>query len=162
MPSKAPFIRGFHPAIGPCLLPVSEDGRDQISALKAERQVMVHIHAARNVRHHRMLFTLLNRIVDGGAWDGTVETLLTWLKIRTGHIETLIDAETGKTFFIPKSIKFESMPQDVFSRWFDRAVYLIAQHLLDGDWEALRDEIVAIADGRQGQQARELAERYGT
>ena len=163
MPSKAPYVRGFHPAVGPCLLPVTDEGRDQIAALQADKQVMVHIHAPRNVRHHRMLFTLLNRIVEGGAWDGTPDTLLTWLKIRTGHIDTHIDAATGQAYFIPKSIAFESMAQDVFSRWFDRAVFLIAQHLLDGaDWEALRDEIVTIVDGDQGRQAKEIAARYGT
>lgn len=160
MTTKAAFIKR-RIAGTDCLVPMDEDGREIMAALSEDRQVMVKVHAARNVRHHRMLFALLRRCTDAGPWDGDEESLLTWLKIGTGLVDTVI-GPNGKPYYLPRSIAFESMSQDRFARWFDRAVYLISTRILGcDDWQKLRDEIAEIVDGDLGRRAREHDERFG-
>lgn len=122
------------------LFPLDADGREMVAAVKGKR-VLVTAHAPRNLQHHRLLFALLRRICESGAWEGDEETLLEWLKIGTHHVRTVV-GPNGKPYYVPESISFESMPQDKFRRFFDRAVYLICSRLLDReDWEWLRKEI---------------------
>lgn len=147
------------------LVPLDDDGREIMRAIADGKQVMVHVHAARNVRHHRMLFVLYKKLAEGGAWDGDVDSFLNWAKIGTGHVEPVI-GPNGRTYFVPKSISFELMAQDAFARWWDRLVYLVFTRLLGGDdgsgsWMMLRDEIAALIDGDMGRRAREHDERFG-
>lgn len=159
--TKAPYIRGFHPKIGAFLIPTSQEGRDQIAALKADKEVMVHIHAARNPRHHRMFFALLNKVIEGGAWDGDTDSLIDAVKLATGHVDRFVTRD-GQLAYKMKSIKYESMPQDKFNRFFDRAVFYVSTNLLcNEDWQALRNEICDMVDGDLGRQARESAARFG-
>ena len=153
--SKAAFMK-----YGSILAPIDQEGRDIMDALQNGKSVMVYVHPARNVRHHRMLFALLKKITEGGAWDGDTDSLLVWLKVHTRLVDTVI-LDDGRVVYVPRSIAFESMSQDKFARWFDRAVYIISTRLLESeDWEGLRDGIVEIVDGEQGRRAKELDERY--
>lgn len=156
MSTKAAFVKRDG-----VLVPCDEDGREIMAALAEGRQVMVRVHAARNIFHHRKLFLLLRRVIDGGAWDGDEESLLNWLKIATGLVDTVVGPK-GRAYYIPRSIAFESLPQDRFSRWFDRATFVISTRLLGSDdWRKLRDEIGEIIDGEMGRRAREHDERFG-
>lgn len=140
--SKAVFIKRDG-----VLRPVDDAGLDILCALKEGRQVMVHIHAARNPRHHRLLFALIGMAIAGGAWEGDEDSLLDYIKYGVGHTRTSIDP-AGKVHIVPKSIAYESMPQDAFRKFFDRAVWLVCHRLLANDnWEPVRDEIIAAVDG---------------
>lgn len=122
------------------------DGREIVAAAKGKR-VMLNVHVARNIRHHRLLFYLISKLMDSGAWDGTKDGLLDYIKIATHHVSTLVGPD-GRTYFVPQSIAFESLDQAAFRRFFDRAVYVVCERLLPGyDWEALRDEITDAIDG---------------
>lgn len=161
MPTKAPYMRGFHPNIGAFLVPTTDEGREQLAALKAGKEVMAHIHAPRNIKHHKMFFSLLHKVIDGGAWEGDTDSLKDAVKIATHHVELVIGLD-GETYLRLLPLTFESMPQDKFNRFFDRAVYYVSTKLLGNeDWETLRDEIAEIVDGDLGRQAKELAARYG-
>ncbi|MBB3997250.1 DUF1367 family protein [Aureimonas pseudogalii] len=145
--TKAVFRKMAMPQ-GDVLIPTDEDGRDMVRALKSMKDVIVDVHAARNPRHHRMLFLLFKKLEDGGAWEGDMDSLLDWMKFATGHVRTVID-HNGQVHTVPKSIAFESMDQAQFSRWFSRVLFVICERLLQGhSWEALRDEIVEVTDGR--------------
>lgn len=129
------------------LAPLDDDGREQLAALKPDKPVMVHIHAARNPGHHRMLFAVFKLLQDAGCWDGDMDSLLDWMKYATGYVRTSVD-HNGKLHHIPKSIAFESMPQDVFKRWFDRVLYIVCQRLLETeDWQAVRDAVLDVVHG---------------
>ncbi|MEJ8571286.1 DUF1367 family protein [Microbaculum marinum] len=121
---------------------------------------MVHVHAARNVRHHRMLFVLYKKLAEAGVWEGDVDSFLTWAKLGTGHVDQVV-GPNGRVYYVPRSINFESMPQDAFARWWDRVIYLVFDRLIDGDELQLRNEIAALVDGDLGQRAREHADRFG-
>lgn len=161
MASKATFVRGFHPNIGAILIPSTDEGREIIGAMKFGDEVMMHVHVPRNPKHHRMLFVLLRKVIDAGAWGDDQEALLDWVKMRCGLVERRVDAVTGNLYYRMKSISFESMGQEKFSRFFDRAVWHLSTKLLDNDdWQALRDEVAEIVDGDYGRQLKELDRRY--
>jgi len=128
MTSRAAFqhatIAGTH-----CLLPLDDEGLELLKSMKVGREVIAEIHSPRNPRHHRLLFVLRRRIIDGGAWEGDAEGLLDWIKYATGHVRTSVD-HNGNVHYTPKSIAFASMGQDKFNRFFDRAVYAICHRLL--------------------------------
>lgn len=129
------------------LVPMDNDGREMMAAMKEGRHVMVAVHTPRNVRHHRLLFLLMEMLIDGGAWGGSKDDLLDYLKIAARHVKTIIGAD-GKTYFVPRSIDFESMDQASFTRFFDRCLYVVCERLLPGqDWQALREEIATAAEG---------------
>lgn len=124
------------------LFPMDDDGREMLAAVK-DKRVVVHVHAPRNVLHHRLLFALLRDICQAGAWDGDEESLLAWLKIATGLVDMIVGPD-GRPYYVPRSIAFESMDQASFSRWFERACFVITARLLKSDrWEDLRDRTIA-------------------
>lgn len=141
MPSKAAFEErdgGF--------FPLDDDGREMVRAARGKR-LMLSAHVPRNLMHHRLLFHLLRRVCEGGAWSGDEESLLIWLKLRTHQVRAIVGPD--KTHFVPDSISFESMDQLAFSKWFERAVHIICTELLGrDDWQWLRDEVAAAVDGR--------------
>lgn len=145
--SKALFRKMVLPQ-GPVLIPCDEDGRELLDSLKSMKDVMADIHSPRNPKHHRMLFLLMRKATDAGAWEGDEESLLDWLKYATGHVRTVVD-HNGHVHYAPKSIAFESMDQASFLRFFDRAVFVICHRLLGSDdWQGVRDEIIEVVDGR--------------
>jgi len=137
-----------------------DNGGDPLAALKADNPGMVHVHTARHPHHLRRLFVLYRTLHDAGVWEGDHNSFLTWAKLETGHVEGVV-GPTGRIFRIPKSISFEAMPEDTFSRWWDRVVYLIFDRLLDKDQVALRSEISGVCDDDLGRRARECGERHG-
>jgi hypothetical protein len=140
--TKAAFIKRDG-----ALWPMDDDGRELMASLRNDRQVVVNVHAPRNIRHLRLYFHLLNRVVKSGAWAGDKDTLEDWIKIGVHHVRIVVGPD-GKAHYVPKSIAVESMPQDEFRRFFDRAIYLICSKLLGReDWEWLRDEISEAVDG---------------
>ena len=86
----------------------------------------------RSIQHHRKLFAMLNLVWEGSAIQDTypsVDCLLDALKHAMGHVETFRSIH-GDVLMKPKSISFESMPQDEFNRFYDQAVEIIIQRLV--------------------------------
>jgi hypothetical protein len=134
----------------PCLVPMDDDGREMLTAMKPGKAVLAEIATPRNPRHHRLLFALFKKLYDAGVWEGDMNTLLDWIKFATGHVRTAVD-HNGNTHYSPKSIAYESMDQTSFNRWFDRVIYIVTTRLVgDDDWEALRDEIIGMVDNGWG------------
>ena len=111
-----------------------------LASIKDNKEVIVEVRAARNPKHHRLFFALLQKVCDSGAWDYDKDMLLEWVKHRTGHIRMI--EVNGRRIYTSKSIAFESMGQDKFRDFFNRAVfYLCTEILKEQDWQAVRDEI---------------------
>lgn len=133
---------------GATLIPVDGEGQELLHSIRDGRDVMLSVKIARNPRHHRLLFAMLNLVVQRtNKFDGTDEALIA-LKIACGLVDPYIDAESGKTFFVPRSIAFESMAQDEFSAFFDRAVHVATTRWFPpGTKQAeVRAEIEAMCD----------------
>lgn len=113
----------------------SSDGRRALVAVDPEADaalaafqfgdgVRVQPKSPRNAAQHRLFFALLNKVIEGGGWEGTLDGLLTTVKIRLGHIDR-VDCGAYGTQIIPKSISFAQMPQNKFREFFDRAAHLL-------------------------------------
>lgn len=120
--SKAVFRRR-----GKTLIPVDDQGLELLQSIRDGRDVMVSVKVARNPKHHRLLFAMLNLIVERTGKFSATDEALTALKVACGLVDPYIDSESGKTFFVPRSIAFESMPQDDFRAFFDRSVFVALQ-----------------------------------
>lgn len=85
----------------------------------------------RSIRHHRLLFALIEIAREN--YDGvlTKEAVLDVLKLRTGHVR-LTQLATGEVIMAPASINFASMDQDAFNKWFPRAVDVLCRDLCPG------------------------------
>lgn len=100
--------------------------------IKEGQQVRAVVTVPRNLKHHRLLFALLNTVIKAQnepVLYPTTEALLDAIKIGTGHVREVRDFN-GSTHFVPASIDFGSLGQVQFSEWFDHAVNLILQRVL--------------------------------
>ena len=108
------------------LIPTDGIQEKCLHRLKQGKEVEVEIKQPRNPQHHRLFFALLNITQHQTEDFPSTDMLLTWLKIKLGHVDVMIWDE-GKTYYVPKSISFASMDQDSFRDFFDRALDVIVQ-----------------------------------
>lgn len=142
---------------GATLVPVDDEGRELLHKLKDDRDVMVEVRRARNPRHHRLYWALVNFVKlhavnsDGEALfeNADLEIIHTAIKIATGFVRTFIDTTTGKTAFVPQSIAFESLDQTQFEEFFNAATTVIASRWLPAGTtpEDVRRELILLVDG---------------
>ena len=109
----------------PCLVPHCPDAEEWLKKTKLDQGVLLDPRRPRNIQHHRKLFALLNLAVDNWPTEITTGALLGLIKIKTGHADPVESAD-GNIHFIPRSINFESMGQDEFEPFYEKAVQLIA------------------------------------
>ena len=130
-----------------CLVPADDDAVKAVHEVaRRGKGVLVKLHVPRNPRHHRLYWALLNEVCEAGGWGGTPETLSTWLKVATGHVETMIGPK-GQTIYIPKSISFGAMPQNEFGPFFDAAISAVCERLLSGaNEQALKQRVYDAVD----------------
>ncbi len=121
----------------PCLVPYCRDADEWLQKTKLDQGVLIDPRRPRNIRHHRKLFALLNLAVDNWPTDITTTALLGLIKIKTGYADP-VEAKDG-IYWIPRSINFESMDQDEFIPFYEKAVQLIAL-ALGVDAETLDNE----------------------
>lgn len=131
---------------GRMLVPVDQEGLDALAMIRDERDVHVEIKQPRNPKHHRLLFALLKFITTHSDLFASTDAALLGLKIACGMVDPYIDATTGKTFFVPRSISFSSMDQTAFAAFFDRAVYVVTDRWMPSGTtpETVRAEIEAM------------------
>lgn len=85
----------------------------------------------RSIRHHRLLFALIEIARENYAGELTKDAVLDVLKLRTGHVR-LTQLASGEVIMAPASINFASMDQDAFNKWFPRAVDVLCRDLCPG------------------------------
>ena len=122
--AKALFRKA--PGMGGCMVlaPAEEAAEEALHALRMGAEVMVEFRAPRNVKQHKLFFALLNKVIEGGGWEGDVESLLVAVKVRLGYVSH-IDCGAYGARIVPKSIAFGSMDQASFRSFFDRAAHLL-------------------------------------
>lgn len=137
------------------LLAKEERALDVLSRIKNDRDVVVDVFSQRNPDHDRLFFAILKfSVMHGVSPDG--ETLFvgeqaarTALKVATGEVDPVIDAVTGKTFFVVRSQSRRAMDGTRFSEYFDRCIDVLTTRWLPKgtDPDEVRREIRAMADG---------------
>ena len=86
----------------------------------------------RNPRHHRLVFALLQRVLENQDGLMTIEQLLQVVKIKLGRVDTLVDAASGKVYYVPQSIAFASMDQGEFSVFWTDLCRVVARDYFPG------------------------------
>lgn len=112
------------------LVPIDALGADILAKVPEGTVLRVEWTRARNLRHHRLFFALLNTVFEAQEKYLTQEDLLDAIKIRMGYYFTR--REDGQTVFLPRSISFSDMDQDAFDRFYRGAVRVILEDILPG------------------------------
>lgn len=140
--SKAPFVRR-----GMGLFPASPEAQEIVSSIKDGSECLGEFRSVRNIRQLRLFFAMLHVIVENTDFFETIDQAKQAIKLATHEADIVID-ETGKVFYVLRSIALESMPQDRFNRFFARAIHVVLTRWLIGMEESeLRQEIEEMADG---------------
>jgi hypothetical protein len=135
---------------GRALVPASPEAEDMLRSMKPAAECFCHTHVPRNMRQHRLFWSLMGILVDYGVF-ATSSAAADATKVATGHVTTLIMPDTGQTVMTPKSISFASMPQMDFNDFFRGALRAVCDRWLPGlDDEALEARVFEIVDGRSG------------
>lgn len=129
------------------LVPVDDEGFEILAKIRDGREVMCEITQSRNPKHHRLFFAILKFMVEHTDID-SIERAKNMIKIATGHVDDII-ASNGNVHYVLRSINWESMGQDEFSAFFDKAVDKITTRWLPEGTSAddVRREIIALCDG---------------
>ncbi len=126
---------------------------DSISAEAFEhvptgKDLFVVIRSRRNPKQHRLAWALASKLVDGCDFLHDSDEAMTYLKFKTRHVKVIMDQKTGKSFLMPKSISFASMTQEQFSRFLNRAIYVVCSEIIPSLDEArLRAELLEMIGG---------------
>lgn len=123
-----------------CLRPTDEAASQALAKLKHGVEIMVEWRRPRSIQQHKLYWALINLVWSNQEHIESPDRLHTLIKYRLGHTETM-KTKRGIIEY-PKSTNFESMPQDDFNDYFNRAVDFICQEVIPGlDRDALKVEI---------------------
>lgn len=126
------------------LEPVDDAGQEAMRGIKHGADVWVEVVRARNVKHHRLYWTLVNTVFENQERYETRDQLHNALKLAAGIYEPL-EMPNGAIHKIPGSIAFDKMDQIEFSAFYGRICDLIAEHFLPGVTSAqLKTEVASM------------------
>src|SRR3990167_6927305 len=112
------------------LVPADDTAVAELRRVPVGKPVYIEIVSARNPKQHRMLFALLNMLVNANAFP-TTEAALIAVKFATGMIDSIVMSPT-ETKMVPKSIAFANMKHSDFDPWFDAALKAVSERWLPG------------------------------
>jgi hypothetical protein len=131
---------------GMTLVPADAKSEDMLRKVPEGRELMVRTVTARNVKQHRLFWTVAGMVADNSLDFEDAEHVVEQIKYHTGHVIRrafyLPDAEQWVYKVSPKSIAFQSMPQEEFGEFFRQAVDVITVEYMPGiQPEQIRAEI---------------------
>lgn len=130
---------------GSHLVPADQLAEEDVLELKAGAEFLVEVRKPRSLQHHRLLFALLRKVARSTPTPLSEKALLSWVKVRTGHVEVL-PLGFGKTYEAPDSIAFSEMDQGAFRKFFDKVVKLILEEVAPNLPDNFADEFLAMLD----------------
>lgn len=143
------------------LVPIDQYSADELMLAAKEGQgVMVTIRTPRNIRQHRLAWTLAALVADAEGLPDK-EDAMDLIKRKARFVHSYVVRRTGEVIIRPKSIAFSSCSQQDFSRLFNRMIWVACHEIIPGLPEGdLRREIEDIVDGKprkQNQQWKDAA-----
>jgi len=140
------MTKGVFRSLNGRLVPMDHDART-ICEKNAGKEVMVSVSRPRNLQHHKKFFALLNLLWETtpcGEQYPSRDALRHALTMEAGFFEVIPTRHGPRA--IPKSISFENMDQDEFSRLYDASVRLVLERILpDMTEEDLAQELLEFA-----------------
>jgi hypothetical protein len=133
------------------LFAVDEEGLELLGALKPLRDVKVEIKRSRNPQHHRLFFAILKFVqMHCPLFEGrSIDSIKDAVKLATNLAYLRIDRETGRRYYVLRSMSWDAMDQTRFNRFFDDACVAIAQRWMPPGTtpEAVRNELLNMVGG---------------
>lgn len=133
------------------LFSVDDESAELLNGLKLNRDVGCEVIQRRNPRHHRLFFAILKFVKEHCARfeNATLDQIKDALKLACGLVDRFVDGETGKTFYVLKSISWAAMDQARFNAFFADACHVIATRWMPKGTTAdsVREELIAMVDG---------------
>lgn len=112
-----------------CLVPADEESAARIARVELGDVAEIRIVRHRSLPQHRLFFGILQHVAENSRFE-TAERLLVALKIRLGRYD-LCRLPNGRDVPVPQSISFDKMDQAEFQSFFNDAVRLICEEVLN-------------------------------
>lgn len=129
-------LRGFEPA--------DEDAIEALRKIKRGEVVRVELRRPRSHPQHNLAMAVLKLAFNNQDKYKRFDDLLIEVKLKCGHYREHITTK-GKVIYVPKSIAFESMPQDDFNVFFEKMIDVVLDDILPGvDEGDFREEVLAM------------------
>lgn len=129
------------------LVPNGDDARDILSSIPNHGEVLIDIRTARSVRQLRLFWSLMTLLAENIEWLASKDDAADQIKIDVGEVDWFIHHLTGVKFSKPRSLAFESMPQDRFNRFMNRVLFVIERDYAPGCSKEFQREMYARVDG---------------
>lgn len=130
---------------GRALVPDNGLSAELLSKVKPGRTILVKTKSARNPKQHRLLWALAAKIAENSERFDDAEHVVHELKINTGHVVRRQINVPGIGIVFqewPKSISYESMPQEEFAVWWEKVLAYVASDIWPSlSADAIRNEI---------------------
>ena len=106
---------------------------DLIASYRHGEVLTATVRRARNGKHHRKWFALLNLVFHSQERYCTFEQFLDAVKIATGHFDLMtLPGPVPVQVVKPRSISFAKLGETGFQQFFDKAVQFIVTEVLPG------------------------------
>lgn len=112
-----------------CLVAADDESAARIARVEFGEVAEIRIVRHRSLPQHRLFFGILQHVAENSRFE-TAERLLVALKIRLGRYD-LCRLPNGRDVPVPQSISFDKMDQADFQGFFNDAVRLICEDVLD-------------------------------
>lgn len=141
------YCRVVETSKGRALVPDDRQSEELLGQVKPGRRVMVKTKTARNPKQHRLLWALAAKIADNSERFEDAEHVVQEIKINTGHVSRRQINVPGLGIVFqewPKSISYESMPQEEFQVWWSgKVIPYVAKSIWPGiPSAAIRNELI--------------------
>lgn len=104
--------------------------RRRLETMKPGKWLRVEFSSPRHGKHHRKFMALMQLVTENSETYDTVAKALVAIKLCVGHFDLMVDPTTGEISKIPRSISYESMPQEEFDAFYNAAIDGVLQHIL--------------------------------
>ena len=131
---------------GPVLVPADSRAKIITDAMAPDGKGLMWVHNARWPEHHNLAWLVFDKIGEAIGKPG--ENIALWLKYETGRFD-YVALPDGRVVEHPHSLKFESMSQAEFQRFWDDALEIIKEKILPNISAEKFEEIRTMINGRE-------------
>lgn len=116
---------------GNSLHPCSQADEDALQGFAEGRDLSCSLSRPRSTKQHRFFWGLLQKVCHNHEVYKRPDQLLIWLKVRLGYVEE-VRFHGDQTWWVAKSISFNSMGQDEFRMFFAAAIDCVVTEVIPG------------------------------
>ncbi len=133
---------------GNVAIPVGEESLEALHAQKDGKEFIAETRGARNLPQLRMFWALCQILAENDPKSPTKDVAKQNILWALHHVDIWVD-RSGISHLETKSISFESMTQEEFNPFFQKAIELISQWLGSAP-EEIRKRVAEITDPTRG------------